>query len=205
MKSFYEICMFGRTENASKELETALADHLSEFDLKIGDEVTLDRSGSIKTENPKCASVGLFFGDDPAPAYDRPAALTDYDPIIPIVSSLDRCSVELPPEASPFNAMASAEPNASVRIASATAECLGLVPSRRRVFLSYRRIESREIALQLFDELSQRQFDVFLDTHEIRPGALFQDVLWHQMSDCDVMLMLDTKSYFASRWTSEEF
>ncbi len=90
MKSFYEICMFGRTENASKELETALADHLSEFDLKICDEVYLDRNGSIKTENPKCASVGLFFGDDPAPAYDRPAALTDYDPIIPIVSSLDR-------------------------------------------------------------------------------------------------------------------
>ncbi|MEM5469755.1 MAG: toll/interleukin-1 receptor domain-containing protein [Paracoccaceae bacterium] len=205
MKPFYEICMFGRTENASGELETALADHLSEFDLKIGDEVTLDRLGSIKTKNPKCASVGLFFGDDPAPAYDRPAALTDYDPIIPVVSSLDRCSVELPPEASPFNAMASNGPNASVRIASAAAECLGLVPSRRRVFLSYRRIESREVALQLFDELSQRQFDVFLDTHEIRPGALFQDVLWHQMSDCDVMLMLDSKSYFASRWTSEEF
>ncbi|MDA8586048.1 toll/interleukin-1 receptor domain-containing protein, partial [Rhodobacteraceae bacterium] len=205
MKPFYEICMFGRTENASRELEAALTEHLSEFDLKIGDEVALDRSGTIKTRNPKCASVGLFFGNDPAPAYDRPAALTDYDPIIPIVSSLDRCSVELPPEASPFNAMASNGPNASVRIASATAECLGLVPSRRRVFLSYRRIESREVALQLFDELSQRQFDVFLDTHEIRPGALFQDVLWHQMSDCDVMLMLDTNSYFESRWTSEEF
>ena len=205
MSSIYQISVFGKTELFSESLKSALNDHLAEFCLTIGNEVFLDTSGSINKRNPKCASVGLFFGGAPVPEYRRPVALSDYDSIIPIVSSLDRCSKELPAEASIFNAMATGDPNAAQRIAAATAECLGLLPARRRIFLSYLRTEAREIALQLFDELSQRQFDVFLDTHEIRPGAVFQDVLWHHLSDCDVMLMLDTPSYFQSRWTREEF
>nr|WP_228053103.1 toll/interleukin-1 receptor domain-containing protein [Nodosilinea sp. LEGE 07298] len=44
----------------------------------------------------------------------------------------------------------------------------------------------------------------FLDTHDIRPGDPFQDVLWHRLVDSDVMVMLDTPSYFGSRWTRQE-
>lgn len=29
--------------------------------------------------------------------------------------------------------------------------------------------------------------------------------MWHKLSDCDVLMMLDTQGYFASRWTEEEF
>src|SRR3546814_9098176 len=47
-------------------------------------------------------------------------------------------------------------------------------------------------------------FDVFLDTHDIRPGDPFQDVLWHRLVDSDVMVMLDTPTYFDSRWTRQE-
>ena len=43
-----------------------------------------------------------------------------------------------------------------------------------------RRAESRAAALQLHDLLTARGFDVFLDTHDIRLGDPFQDVLWHQ-------------------------
>lgn len=59
-------------------------------------------------------------------------------------------------------------------------------------------------ALQLHDLLTARGFDVFLDTHEIRPGDPFQDVLWHRLVNSDVMVMLDTPSYFDSRWTRQE-
>ena len=202
---FYQICVFGQVGNFKYELNAALSDQLAEFALNIGKEVELALPGDATTEDATVATVGLFFGDDPKPAYDRPNALSDYDPVIPVVSSLQRCSDELPDEACRFNAMAWSKPNAANQIASGVLECLGLVPARRRIFLSYRRTESRNVALQLFDELSQRQFDVFLDTHEIRSGAVFQDVLWHHLSDCDVMLMLDTASYFQSRWTTEEF
>src|SRR3546814_16825784 len=47
-------------------------------------------------------------------------------------------------------------------------------------------------------------FDVFLDTHDIRPGDPFQDVLWHRLVDSDVMVMLDTPTHFDSRWTRQE-
>lgn len=205
MTPIYQICAFGHTDHFKGELEDALAAQLADFGLTLGQEVVLDLNGAITEKDPKISTVGLFFGSDPKPIFDRPLSLSDYDPIIPIVSSLDQCSLQLPDDVSAFNAMPAGGENSAPRIAAATIEALGLMPSRRRVFLSYRRNEARPAALQLFDELSERQFDVFLDTHEIRPGAIFQDALWHHLSDCDVMLMLDTKSYFESRWTREEF
>lgn len=205
MAVIYQICAFGQLLNFTDELRNALSDQLAEFSLEIGKEVELALPSDVATSDSTVATVGLFFGGNPKPSYDRPKALSDYDFVIPVVSSLDQCSVELPDEASRFNAMAWSNQNAPHQIASAILECLGLVPARRRIFLSYRRTESRNVALQLFDELSERQFDIFLDTHEIRSGAVFQDMLWHHLSDCDVMLMLDTVSYFQSRWTTEEF
>lgn len=91
------------------------------------------------------------------------------------------------------------------RIAIALLECVGLLPRQRRVFVSYRRDGAREAALQLFNALSARAFDVFLDTHGIAPGEDFQAVLWHRLCDSDVLIMLDTPGYFESRWTNAEY
>lgn len=43
------------------------------------------------------------------------------------------------------------------------------------------------------DVLSGRGFDVFLDTHDIRPGNPFQEMLFQRLADSDVVIMLDTK------------
>src|SRR4029077_243590 len=51
---------------------------------------------------------------------------------------------------------------------------------------------------------SARGFDVFLDTHDIRPGEPFQEMLWHRLADCDVVIMLETAGYFGSKWTKQE-
>ena len=83
-------------------------------------------------------------------------------------------------------------------------ESVGLLRRQRRVFVSYRRGESRAAALQLHDLMTARGFDVFLDTHDIRPGDPFQDVLWHRLCDSDVMVMLETPTYFDSKWTRHE-
>lgn len=204
MTGIYEICAFGNTSALTTELEAALRAHFGEFSLSIGREVALDRVGALTAVNPLTSTIGLFFGSEPVPNWDLPAALTNSDPIIPIVSDLRKCGDELPPEAADFNAMTTAGSSASQKIAAATAECLGLLPSRRRVFLSYRRVESTPVALQLYDALSKEQFDVFLDTHEIRPGAIFQDALMHSLSDCDVLIMLDTPTYVKNHWTKVE-
>lgn len=89
-------------------------------------------------------------------------------------------------------------------LAAAMLECVGLLRRQRRVFVSYRRVEARAAAVQLHDVLSARGFDVFLDTHCIRPAEPFQDVLWHRLVDSDVMVMLDTPTYFDNRWTRQE-
>nr|WP_246359882.1 toll/interleukin-1 receptor domain-containing protein [Stakelama sediminis] len=91
------------------------------------------------------------------------------------------------------------------RIVQAALDALGLLREQRRVFISYRRNEASGVALQLHDHLSSLGFSVFLDTHSIRPGEFFQGVLWQNLCDSDVLVMLDTRSYFKSKWTKEEF
>ena len=47
-------------------------------------------------------------------------------------------------------------------------------------------------------------FDVFLDTRGVPPGDDFQSVLWHRLADSDLVVLLDTPGFRASRWTREE-
>jgi hypothetical protein len=46
---------------------------------------------------------------------------------------------------------------------------------------------------------------VFLDTHSIGAGVDFQESLWHNLCDVDVLVMLDSPTYFESRWTAAEY
>jgi hypothetical protein len=180
---------------------------LEPFGLKLGDEVAVHFASEAHAAIvPGEAKVVLFFGS-PAVRATVKLLVSPTDLLIPVVSDLSACGSELPPEVSAFNALQyeGASEAQAAALASAILETLGLMPAKRRIFLSYRRDEAREVALQLHDALRARQFSVFLDTHEIRYGGRFQDALWHQLSDCDVLLMLDTMGYFLSRWTEEEF
>ena len=104
----------------------------------------------------------------------------------------------------PFNCLTFDGDGAS-RIASALLECVRLLPRQRRVFVSYRRDEAREAALGVFNSLSAKVYDVFLDTHGVLPAEDFQGVLWQRLCESDALIMLDTPNYFDSRWTSAEF
>ena len=48
-------------------------------------------------------------------------------------------------------------------LATLMLECVGLLRRQRRIFVSYRRTESRDVALQMHDLLIAKGFDVFLD------------------------------------------
>lgn len=150
------------------------------------------------------ASVAIYIGGAPPTAFTQQWLIAAGIPVIPLVAARDNCAAELPSALLPINAMSWAEDSEDT-IAAAILECLGLLHRQRRVFISYVRREARSAALQLFDQLSERQFDVFLDTHDVRPGEDFQAVLWHRLCDSDVMLMLDTANYFSRRWTREEY
>lgn len=73
-----------------------------------------------------------------------------------------------------------------------------------RVFISYRRLETLPLALQLFDELTHEGFDVFLDRFSIPPGYDFQRRLNQELEDKSMVVLLESKGLKESRWTQHE-
>lgn len=83
-------------------------------------------------------------------------------------------------------------------------EGFNLLRKQRKLFISYRRSDSREIAVQLYNYFQERNFDVFLDSHSIARGVDFQKNLFHKMMDCDAVLLLDTNDFLSSPYCREE-
>jgi TIR domain len=90
------------------------------------------------------------------------------------------------------------------KICNLVLEGFELLRNERKIFISYKRNESSNIAIQLYEILEQNNFDVFLDTHSVDKGVKFQEELWHRMTDCDVILMLNTNGFLKSEWCSQE-
>ncbi len=80
----------------------------------------------------------------------------------------------------------------------------GVTSLDRRVFISYRRIETEPMAGQLFEALTRLNFSVFLDTVSIDPGVDFQARLFEQLGDKSMVLLLHSRSFSQSRWTLAE-
>lgn len=203
--ALYEIALMGEpSQNQVDELRQAVSDIIELFGLQLDKEVTWSVQPDDFEPSQRTVAAIAFFGGASVSLNGMGKILGRRVPILPIVSDYGRVSIEIPDRLRSLNCL-SYKKDGPQRIATALLECVGLLPRQRRVFVSYRRTESREAALQLFDELSARLFDVFLDTHGIAPGEDFQAMLWHRLCDSDVLIMLDTTTYFESRWTSTEF
>src|SRR4029079_15742943 len=108
-------------------------------------------------------------------------------PVIPTIAAHGNFATQIPPQLHFSNGLRRRADDAEMNeLAAAMLECVGLLRKQRRVFVSYRRTESRSAGMHLHDVLSSHGFDVFLDTHDVRPGEPFQDVLWHRLCDSDV-------------------
>ena len=179
---------------------------VTHFGLELGNEVVVHDAQTIDDRDKHTAFAAVYFGGVTQP--DREVVrklLRASIPVIPSIGPDVNFGDVVPDFLQATNGLRHrAEDLEMSDLAAAMLECVGLLRRQRRVFVSYRRMESRAAALQLHDLLAARGFDVFLDTHDIRPGDPFQDVLWHRLVDSDVMVMLDTPTYFDSRWTREE-
>ncbi len=94
--------------------------------------------------------------------------------------------------------------NEKDKIVNLIVESFGKLRNTRKVFISYRRDQSTSVAIQLYEALERNNFDVFLDTHSIKQGEPFQDELWHRMTDCDVIVLLNTEGFLERKWCKEE-
>jgi TIR domain len=205
--STYEIGVLGDVTTVEyDQLIATVTELVSDFQLTVGRDVMIRTGRLFQERKTHSASAIAYFGG--AAQVDQDLARHAFDSSLPIIPTI--------PSDGEFHAMVPLFLQASnglrrrvdeprmVELATALLECIGLLRHQRRVFVSYRRVESRNAAVQLHDLLGSRGFDVFLDTHDIRPGEPFQDVLWHRLCDSDVMVMLDTPTYFNSKWTRQE-
>jgi len=124
--------------------------------------------------------------------------------ILPIVSDLTKFSSLIPDDLKNQNGFPLANEDDIPRLVSCILEGFSLLRASRRVFISYKRSESSDIAIQLYEALEKSGFDVFLDTHSIRLGEPFQEELWHRMTDSDIIVLLNTKNFLGSYWTKQE-
>ncbi|MFG1428020.1 toll/interleukin-1 receptor domain-containing protein [Roseixanthobacter glucoisosaccharinicivorans] len=162
--------------------------------------------------NRRMPAVAVFFGSVPSPVLSvidtkrLEILLGDGALVIPVVESITNFGTMVTPEVATLNGCSLADCGSDFeRLAARILEGFGLLREKRRLFISYRRVESSGVATQLYEALDAAGFDVFLDTQGvIRPGEPFQEILWHRLADTDVAVLLDTPGFLASRWTEEE-
>lgn len=80
----------------------------------------------------------------------------------------------------------------------------GLLECTNRIFISYKRSETSELAHQLFNELIKRKYNPFLDSYSIESGVDFQEYLMNELVDSDVFIFLNSPNYFDSEFTRAE-
>lgn len=202
----YELAVLGDCPSTViTPLLAEVTQKLAELGLSTPSEVTVF-AGSVAGFTPNCAKccAALCFATSPGDDSHLLTLMTKGVPIVPVVHHAGNFSKEAPQSLRPLNGLA-LDRNSIPELAYSLLECAGLLPNQRRVFISYRRGVATDAALKLYAALSARAFDAFLDTHKLHPGDYFQEVLWQRLSECDVLLMLDSVDYFASRWTSAEF
>jgi hypothetical protein len=205
-KPFYELAVFGNPPpDVLEQIITQVNVRLQELGLSSPNHVSLyiGEPSKFQRSTDRCGAALCF------PIHkDEEASITSLMdggfPVIPVAPTKDDLGMLFGPVVGALNGIGIDEIGVDGTVL-ALFECASLLPRQRRVFLSYRRAESTEAALQLYAALSERQFDVFLDTHDIHPGKHFQEVLWQRLCDCDVLLFLDTEKYFENRWTDAEF
>jgi hypothetical protein len=125
-------------------------------------------------------------------------------PIIPVVESLSNFTKIAPAGVGDFNGYELTDIADIGELAGLILEALGLQRAKRKVFISYARMDSSRVAQQLREAFTARWYSVFLDTISIRPGAKFQDELLQELADSDAVVLLNSPSVKDRPYVQEE-
>ena len=91
-----------------------------------------------------------------------------------------------------------------VEIVPRVLSLVGLLPEDFRIFISYRRKETRRLADQLFDKLAEERFDVFLDRFRVPPGVNFQKHLTEELAHKSMVVVIESATILKSDWIRYE-
>ncbi|MBX5131268.1 TIR domain-containing protein [Rhizobium lentis] len=201
---YYQVVLLGALNQATvQELKTEISFQLVELGLSPH-AIRFLSVATLFARKRELPTMGIFFGSQGL-AFPSQARflLEDSNLVVPVVSDVIEVASHIPIELQHINALAIDDVGVP-RLATLVFEAFRLLRRERRVFISYRRKESQFLANKLYDELDARGYDVFIDVRSVPPGVDFQAELWHRMGDADVILLIDTPGFRASRWTQEE-
>jgi hypothetical protein len=124
--------------------------------------------------------------------------------IIPVAKDLSTFTQVAPKEVGKFNGFKLADAQDVAELAGLMLELLGLQRAKRKIFVSYARLDGSAMAQQLRDSFTARWYSVFLDTVSIRPGEVFQENLKQELADSDVVLLLNSPAAPGRPYVEEE-
>ena len=205
MKYKYQLIILGTTENPIvEEILNQIKTKITDLKLpkNILNIINRDNIGTEYVGNQPAFSI--YFGDKEGKFNDLDITkklIEDGTMILPIFYT--DFPKEIPKILENQNGI-QFDNNELDRIANIVLQAFELLRNTRKVFISYKRSESTSVAIQMYEALESHNFDVFLDTHSIEKGEPFQDELWHRMTDCDVILLLNTPNFLDSHWCKEE-
>jgi hypothetical protein len=125
--------------------------------------------------------------------------------VLPVIDDADAARY-LPPVLRPINAFKKSDYGDGWAQGLAD-ELLGIAWQRRRmrkVFISYRRVDSAPVANQLFDRFTGLGYETFLDDASIDRGVDFQRELKWWLNDADLLIVLFSPNFPRSKWCMEE-
>lgn len=207
MVTRYQVITIGSVNALKNDVLTSLLKHVTELGIKHESISLIDEINFTKEYKQNAPAYCMYFGDENGNFKNidlLQILLKDATLVLPIATDLTRFSEQIPDNLRNINGIELKSHNDVEKITSSILEGLGLLRLSRRLFISYKRDESSSVAIQLFESLEKNGFDVFLDTHSIRPGEPFQDELWHRMADTDVVVLLNTPGFLKSHWTTQE-
>ncbi|KAF0567602.1 hypothetical protein FQV37_2047 [Psychrobacter nivimaris] len=213
MKNYcYQLIILGKDFDIQEAIISSLEDKVKEIGIEIS-HFKIINNKNFEEYTDASPSFCIYLGRNEAGSQFADVELlkeivVDASLVLPIVQgSLKDFNQCVPNIISTYNGLAVSEKDKDIKvekIANNILEAFSLLRKNRRVFISYKRDESTSIAIQLYEALEKNGFDVFLDTHSIRPSEPFQDELWHRMADSDVVVLLNTSNFLGSMWTTQE-
>ena len=201
----YQLVITGNTNQYLGKITGLLQQRMKELGISSGMLQEITRSDFSSLYTARSPTVALYLGGSAQPDSSiLKTLLADAKLILPIFQGQDQFRNQIPEDLHGINGVELHSEEGVEAIVNYILQGFGLLRKARRLFISYKRDESSGVAVQLFEALEAAGFDVFLDTHSIGKGDMFQDELWHRMVDTDVMVLLNTSRFLTSEWTKEE-
>lgn len=191
-------------ESYINTLETEIMESMSGLGLDKDEYLEVLKAEQKGQINWDGIPVMVWFGGNNTPDSQELNLLDDFlknnAPVFPVVETLSSYPQLVPSQLHRING----QEWDSARLAADVLRAFQLSRSQRQAFVSYRRSETRNVAVQLFSELSLRGYQAFLDTASVESGVDFQEALWGRMVDVDLLIFLDSPDALSSQWVHQE-